>query len=98
VDNGAEKTFFLRNTVNLLFPFVDPLFSYQEILEPKIFAEKLKKRNLTLAEYQPNKIDQDILLYLFKHADSNSDWVNIESLFSQLTFQSNALINGIPWN
>ncbi len=84
VDNGAEKAFFLGRSVEILSPFKNSLFYYQEVLEPYLFSKTLKEKLLNQAEFKPDPIKMNYLLTLLKQADINSDWDSIERLLIEL--------------
>ncbi len=84
VDNMAEKAFFLKTKVDIISPFQNSLFYYQEVLEPDLFSETLKEKLLNQAEFKPDPIKMNYLLTLLKQADLNSDWVSIDRLLIEL--------------
>ena len=84
VDNGAEKAFFLGRSVEILSPFKNSLFYYQEVLEPYLFSETLKEKLLNQAGFKPDPIRMSYLVTSLKQADLNSDWEPIERLLIDL--------------
>ncbi|MGK5090502.1 fused MFS/spermidine synthase [Deltaproteobacteria bacterium TL4] len=76
VDNNAELAFFLKSQVDLFEPFVNSLFYYQEVLEPRSFPSQ------SIREPQAGlRIDSDrieYLRYLLNHASPQSSWNEID--------------------
>ncbi|MGB7291416.1 MAG: spermine synthase [Thermodesulfobacteriota bacterium] len=84
VDNGAEKAFFLRKYVEVLSPFKNSVFYYQEVLEPDQFSETLKQLLIKQSNHKPDLMKMNYLLTILRTADSHSDWKSIENLFNDL--------------
>ena len=86
VENGAEKAFFLRQSVDLFDPFVRTLSFYQELLEPQEFMPAYREKNKTNGERMAGmQVNFKPWQCAFADADSSANWKQVDSAFYTMT-------------
>jgi spermidine synthase len=79
VDNGAEKSFFMKTRVNLFDPFNATLSDYQEILDPATFAARIAGTVFDSADGRRLQEMQRGVHAKMQYAESPSDWEGIDA-------------------
>lgn len=83
IDTGAERAFYLRQTVDLFDPLANSIVSYQELTEAAYFQKMLQERYRYYASYRPDQRLLGQLALQLDSADQRSNWGQLEAMLYQ---------------